>query len=206
MSPLAAGEDVAKCEVCGCKSGLEEHLAGCVHAPPCMTKEQLEGDIWVMSNRQPWVHGICNGILSCKTRKASVVLPPVGATVFLHCSKLMWRGWQNLKWVKEAGLKQKDMAMGGVVGFATVADRGPSVLVVPSGERRFFVVDGPNRNEWDCCGPNAIRLKNVVRTYFVPCPGAQTPTRRLPPAIAEFVEAQRRKNGMPPQGVTGGST
>lgn len=154
-------------------------------------------DTWMMSNRQPWVEALLRGIIRSKTRSLKVTLPPVGSGVFLHASQAMWKYWYGLQGVFD-GFAATDppiyppadilaLPRGGVVGFAIVEAVGPTMETMPAEDRHCFIVNdyilGEGHIQWDCADSQTIVFRNVVRLPFIPCRGAQVPTRKLPPEL-----------------------
>ena len=140
-------------------------------------------EIWMMSNRQPWPEALLRGLITCKTRSLAVNLPPVGATVYLHASKALWVGWQNLRWVNTFGIDMAALDRGGVVGVATVAAAGLTDDIMPQREMVFFDVYEGRGSYWNCADGASIQFKDIQRLPFIPCRGAQVPTRKLPPEL-----------------------
>lgn len=138
---------------------------------------------WLMSNRQPWVEALIRGLIRSKTRSMSVHLPPVGATVWLHASKMLWSGYDALPWVRQHNIDVPRLPRGGVVAVATVAAVGRTRDVMPPEDRELFRL-GAHPDARSCAGPQTIVFDNVRRVEFVECRGAQTPTCNLPTAIA----------------------
>jgi len=144
-------------------------------------------ETWMISNRQPWPWALINGLISTKTRSPAVHLPPVGATVYLHASKALWRGWRNLWWIQELRLNVTGLRRGGVVGVATVKAVGPTMAVMPARDLEYFQVELGDGKTWSCADQQSIVFQDIRALTFFPCRGAQVPTRRLPfnPAALE---------------------
>lgn len=163
-------------------------------------------EVWMISNRQPWVEALLCGLISCKTRSAGVHLPPCRALVYLHASKALWRGWRNLWWVEAHGIDVPELPRGGVVGVATLIAKGPTEVMMSVEDAEYFSFepwDDCDRRRlfyglsmssivaaWGCCaGEQTMRFENVRRTPFIACRGAQVPTRKLPPELRAWHEA-----------------
>ena len=156
-----------------------------------MSEAQLSADIYMMSNRQPWVFALTEGLISCKTRNAGISLPKAGSTVFLHASKAMWSGWKNLCWVQHGNISSKDMVRGAVVGLATVLQVGKTKDIMPFQERLYFDVIGRHSTIWNCAAEQTIRFGKITLIDPIYCNGALRPVRKLPHELQDFVDSQR---------------
>jgi len=145
---------------------------------------------WMLSNRQPWVEGLLRGYFHCKTRSLNVNLPPEGATVFLHASKALWRGWKELPWIAEYGIDPRRLDRGGVCGVAQLIRVGPTPDIMPRADRRFFQVVPPKHPEftWNCADDMAMYFDGIKRIPFIPCRGAMVPTRKLPTELLAWIQ------------------
>lgn len=143
-------------------------------------------ETWMISNRQPWVYALVNGLITSKTRSVHVSLPPVGSTVLLHASKALWQGWQRLSWT--ATLDVKAMDRGGIVAVAKLVNKGLSPMVMPAVDYPYFVLDGIS---WlSCAAPVTMVFDEIRPLQFIPCRGAQVPTRRIPIDALAALRAQ----------------
>lgn len=147
------------------------------------------GEIWMMSNRQPWVEALLRGWITSKTRSPFVHLPPVGATVYLHASKTPWGYWKELAWVRRAEIDVRQLPRGGVAGCARVIAIGPTSTTMPENDREYFRV-GDDWGSWSCADYMTIVFEDIVRLPFLPCRGALVPTRKLPPELTRLVEQE----------------
>jgi len=141
-------------------------------------------DVWMISNRQPWPEALLRGLISCKTRSVAVHLPPCGATVYLHASKALWRGWRDLWWVEKHGIDVPNLPRGGIVGVATLSENGLTRSIMQEKDAAYFYCG------WNFCGAEqTMYFTDVRRTPFIPCRGAQVPTRKLPAEVEMWHEA-----------------
>jgi len=148
-------------------------------------------ETWMISNRQPWPEALLQGWITCKTRSEAVYLPPVGAIVFLHASKALWQGWKNLPWTKNVTVQGLDR--GGVVGVAKLKATGHTNLLMPTKEMDFFMVTEPDGYVWCCADFATMVFEDVKRLPFIPCRGAQVPTRKLPKELEDWLS----RNSLP---------
>lgn len=143
-------------------------------------------ETWMISNRQPWVYALVNGLITSKTRSRNVSLPPVGATVLLHASKALWVGWRRLFWT--ALLDVKGMNRGGIVAVAKLVDKGLTPEVMPAADYLYFELDGLS---WrSCAGPATMVFADLRPLEFIPCRGFQVPTRKIPADALPLLRAQ----------------
>lgn len=147
----------------------------------------MSDEVWMMSNRQPWPYALVEGLIRTKTRSAMVALPPVGATVYLHASKALWVLWRELLWVQELALDATRLPRGGIVGVGRVAEVGFTREVMPMEDLWYFKGRSPKRGYWSCADWKSIVFEDVRRLPFIPCRGAQTPTRKLPPELEAYL-------------------
>ncbi len=146
-------------------------------------------EIWTISNRQPWVEALAAGIITSKTRSASVNLPPVGATVYLHASKALWRYWRDLWWLDEFRIDMETLPRGGVVAVARVAAKGLTETVMPPSDREYFDLGWVGGN---CADVQTIVFEDIKRIKFIPCRGSLVPTRKLPAELSRYIRGKRQ--------------
>jgi hypothetical protein len=152
-------------------------------------EENPEEQIWMISNRQPWPYALTEGLITSKTRSAAVHLPPVCSTVLLHASKTLWRGWRNLWWV--LGVDVRALPRGGVVAVANLAVKGPTGIAMPPDDRKYFDVEADTvGGRWSCAGPMTMVFSNIRPVAFIPCRGAQVPTRKIPDGVLDALREQ----------------
>jgi len=149
----------------------------------------MSNEIWMISNRQPWPEVLALGLITSKTRSFAVNLPPVGATVFLHASIVLWRDWKSLWWVKKHGIDMASIQRGGIVAVATVKANGRTSEVMPREDKKFFECEDFS-GTWDCADEQTIVFENVQPIPFIRCKGSLVPTRKLPAELAAWL----RKN------------
>jgi len=167
-----------------------------------MSKAQADQEVWFMSNRQPWVFALTDCGLTSKTRSPFVTLSPRGSIVFLHASKALWRGWENLVWVDvyihEHEMTPKDfeksLVRGAVLAVARVRAVGFTDDVMPESDFGFFDlvdIEAPWCLAW-CGGEQTVVFEDihVLRTPIF-CRGAQVPTRKVPPEVLASDEVQK---------------
>ncbi len=142
----------------------------------------MPDEIWMISNRQPWVEALLRGIITSKTRSLAVTLPPVGAQVYLHASKALWRDWRDLWWLDKFGIDMAAIQRGGVCGVAIVAAKGLTTDVMPRKDQPYFEMRGQFQ-PWSCTDRQTIVFKDIYRLPFIPCRGSLVPTRKLPPEL-----------------------
>ena len=143
-------------------------------------------EIWIMSNRQPWVEALARGLIRTKTRSYAVWLPPIGAIVFLHASKALWQEWKGLEWAKNMDVP--NLPRGGIYAVATVEKICDSHDMPERDWPYFYYYDSFYEEEECCAGDRAIVFRNVKRIPFIPCRGVQSPSRKLPPELEEEIK------------------
>jgi hypothetical protein len=139
----------------------------------------MNTSLWLISNRQPWVEALMRGWISCKTRSIFVNLPPVNSIVFLHASKALWSGWQDLYWTE--GLDVKNLPRGGVIGVTRVVAVGLTRDILTRVEGLWWQL----RAGRNCADEQTIRVAKPVAIPFFPCRGSLVPTRKLPIGLWE---------------------
>jgi hypothetical protein len=151
-------------------------------------------DVWMISNRQPWVELLARGLIRSKTRSVMVTLPPVGATVYLHASKALWSGWRNLVWLEKRPILVTALPRGGVVARAHLVAVGPTKFMMPAADRAYFEVRDDPFGIYSCADEMTMVFDDVVRLPFIPCRGSLVPTRKLPPELLAFLQKQEAGN------------
>jgi len=146
--------------------------------------EGVDGrNIWMISNRQPWVEALVRGYITSKTRSAAVYLPKSGDTVFLHASKALWACYKDLPWTKDIDVK--NLPRGGVVAVAKVkgvVDRD----FMPKSDRPYFMVRESDGYEWNCADHRVVIFEDIKPIEFLPCRGAQVPVKKLPQELMDY--------------------
>lgn len=146
-------------------------------------------ETWMISNRQPWPEALVRGLITSKTRSAAVHLPPVGSRVYLHASKALWKFWRGLGWVEYYKIDVPNLPRGGIVAVATLARVGPTSTTMPAADHRFFDVYEVGGG-WCCAGEVTMVFKDVKPLTFIPCRGAQVPTRKLPEELLNALKEE----------------
>jgi hypothetical protein len=143
-------------------------------------------EMWMISNRQPWVYALTHGLIRSKTRSDAVWLPPEGATVFLHASKAMWQPWRWLWWA--CNLKPRELQRGGICAVATLERVGPTDEIMPEQDKRYFRIPaGVEPGYYSVANSQTMLFANIHNIDFIPCRGAQVPTRKLPREVTEWL-------------------
>jgi len=163
-------------------------------------------EIWMMSNRQPWVEALLRGIIRRKSRSINVALPPVGSVVFFHASKTLWKGWEGLYLTNK--IKDiKNLPRGGVCGvgqciFTGLKDSDEyEALALPLNktilpDEEYFMFDvyewNPTKEEWQflysCLDDQIIVFDKIQRIPFISCRDSQVPTKKLPPELTKAIK------------------
>lgn len=154
-------------------------------------------NVWMMSNQQPWTTAVVDGLITCKTRGWGTYLPKPDDLVFLHASKGLWPLWKDLRLVREGIIPDvPNLPRGGVIGYATVDAVGYRPEILPTAESKWFDVFFPEPStvlDYNCADVQVIRFRDVHRTPFIECKGAQTPRKVLPPEVRSYFEREMSK-------------
>ena len=152
---------------------------------------------WIMSNRQPWTEMVVKGHIRTKTRNATSIAS--GDIVFLHASKALWQGWQNLAFFADMPMGEewdvKKLPRGGVYGVGLVERVGITPHTMPPEDyEKFTMYDTDDFDDyqspeldWNCAMYMSIVFSKVIELPFVACRGVQQPARKLPEELQKAI-------------------
>lgn len=140
-------------------------------------------EIWQTTNQQPWVQGLIEGVITCKTRTSKPCVP-VGAMVFLHTSKSkLWPLWKGLNWVRHYNMDPANWQRGKIIGTAIVSEVGLTADIMRPRESRHWDVDmihysRPGYN-FNSAAQWTVRFKDILPLDVpIECRGFQAPFAR----------------------------